>query len=115
TAVVPFIGSPGWEDTLPERIAELEQALRERGQRSAAGKPALPALLIMNGERDELVPPIGAQRLVEALRPVYSSPPERLDFHLDANLGHGVTEGMWRAAFEWIGRYLPSAGPAAGR
>src|SRR5207244_9007915 len=63
TAVVPFIGSPGWEATLPERIAELEQILRERSRQSADSQPSLPALLIMNGERDELVPPIGAQRL----------------------------------------------------
>jgi pimeloyl-ACP methyl ester carboxylesterase len=115
TAVVPFIGSPGWEATLPERIAELERVLRERSQRPAAGRPSLPALLIMNGERDELVPPVGAQQLVEALRPLYAATPERLEFHLDPNLGHGVTEAMWGRAFEWIGRYLPATGAAAGR
>jgi pimeloyl-ACP methyl ester carboxylesterase len=110
TTVVPFIGSPGWEATLPERISELEQTLRERSRRSAGGQPSLPALLIMNGERDELVPPIGAQRLHDALLPLYSSTPERLEFHLDPSLGHGVTEAMWRTAFEWMSRYLPPAG-----
>src|SRR4051794_33112922 len=104
TAVVPFIGSPGWPAELPERVRKLAEALRERGRR--AGPEGLPALLMMNGQRDELVAPDGATQLHQALLPVYVDAPSRLEYHLDPALGHSVTEPMWRAAVEWVARFL---------
>jgi uncharacterized protein len=109
TALVPFIGSPGWEPSVAERVQELERALRERCGPAPASGGYLPALLIMNGEQDELVPPEGAQLLYQALRPLYEAAPERLEFHLDPALGHTVTETMWQAGFDWITRFLPAA------
>jgi uncharacterized protein len=110
TALVPFIGSPGWQPLLPERVREIETALRERCGPAPARADCLPALLIMNGQQDELVPPEGARMLAEALRPLYAAAPERLEFHLDPALGHTVTDTMWRAGFDWISRFLPAAG-----
>jgi uncharacterized protein len=110
TALVPFIGSPGWQPLLPERVREIETALRERCGPAPAIEHCLPALLIMNGQQDELVPPEGARMLAEALRPLYAAAPERLEFHLDPALGHTVTDTMWRAGFDWISRFLPAAG-----
>jgi fermentation-respiration switch protein FrsA (DUF1100 family) len=103
-AVVPFIGSPGWQPELPQRVPELARALQER--RGGSGPDALPALLIMNGQQDELVSPEGATMLHQALLPVYADAPARLEYHLDPALGHAVTEPMWRAAVEWIARFL---------
>jgi fermentation-respiration switch protein FrsA (DUF1100 family) len=103
-AVVPFIGSPGWATELPQRVPELAAALQERGRGS--GPESLPALLIMNGQQDELVSPEGATMLHQALLPVYADAPERLEYSLDPALGHAVTEPMWRAAVEWIARFL---------
>jgi pimeloyl-ACP methyl ester carboxylesterase len=103
-AVVPFIGSPGWQGELPERVPELAATLRERARR--AGPEGLPALLIMNGQQDELVTPEGATLLHQALLPIYADAPDRLEYSLDPALGHAVTEPMWRAAVEWIARFL---------
>ncbi len=109
TTLVPFIGSPGWVPSVTERVEKLGAALRERCGQDPGNAGCLPALLIMNGEQDELVPPEGARLLAEALRPLYAGVPERLEFHLDPGLGHTVTEEMWRAGFDWISRFLPAA------
>ena len=106
TALVPFIGSPGWYPSALERARAVETALRERCGPAAATSACLPALLMMNGQQDELVPPEGAQMLYEALLPLYGATPKRLQFHLDPNLGHSVTPSMWQASFDWISRFL---------
>jgi pimeloyl-ACP methyl ester carboxylesterase len=103
-AVVPFIGSPSWPAELPERVSELAGTLQERGRQR--GPEGLPALLIMNGQQDELVSPEGATLLHQALRPIYAAAPDRLEYSLDPALGHAVTEPMWRAAVDWIARFL---------
>lgn len=108
TALVPFIGSPGWVPSVPERVQAVVTALKERCGESPAEGGCLPALLMMNGGQDELVPPEGAKQLSEALQPLYAPAPERLEFHLDPALGHTVTEVMWRAGFDWINRFLPA-------
>jgi uncharacterized protein len=105
-AVAALIGSPGFVGEIPDR-PDLAKRMRQDGPFALAERFPPRALLMINGELDEVVPPAGALRLYEALRPLYTEIPERLVLRLDPNLGHAVTPEMWRESFAWIERYLP--------
>jgi uncharacterized protein len=106
-AVVALIGSPGYVGEVPDR-RDLAAHVQEDGPIAHADRFPPRALLMINGELDEVVSPEGARRLYEALRPLYAGTPDRLVFHLDPTLGHAVTPEMWRASFAWIERFFPA-------
>jgi uncharacterized protein len=104
-AVVALIGSPGFVGEIPDR-PDLAKRLHQDSPFALAERFPPRALLMINGELDDVVPPTGALRLYEALQPLYTEIPERLVLRLDPNLGHAVTPEMWRESFAWIERYL---------
>lgn len=66
-----------------------------------------PAMLLQCGADDQLVPPGGAQRFVEALSETYAGCPERLAIEIDPGVGHEFTPRMWQRSLEWFRRFLP--------
>jgi pimeloyl-ACP methyl ester carboxylesterase len=107
-SVVALIGSPGFVGEIPDR-PEMAAFMQQHGPIALAGRFPPRALLMINGELDEVVAPEGARRLYAALRPLYTDAPDRLVLRLDPLLGHAVTPEMWRDSFAWIERYLPAA------
>jgi pimeloyl-ACP methyl ester carboxylesterase len=109
-AVAALIGSPGHTAEIPGR-PDLEAAIRERSPLEHLDRFPPTALLMINGEMDEVVPPEGVRLLYDALRPLYEETPDRLILLIDPTLGHEVTPAMWRASFEWIARHVPGDDP----
>lgn len=65
-----------------------------------------PAMLFQCGAEDPLIPADGAQRFVEALRPSYTSCPEKLEIRLEPGVGHEFTQTMWQTALRWFKKFL---------
>jgi pimeloyl-ACP methyl ester carboxylesterase len=105
-AAVPLIGSPLlWA---PIALAPEEEA-RIAEINPAAHPERFPpcAVLIQNGETDELVPVQPAAETYERLRPFYAETPERLQFIPYPNVGHEVTPEMASRTVAWLERFLP--------
>jgi len=64
-----------------------------------------PAITFECGAEDDHVPPDGALRFQEALRPTYASTPDRLRVNLHPGAGHQVTPAMWQNSLEWFRRH----------
>jgi len=63
-------------------------------------------VLLLNGERDDLIPLECATSLYEALKPHYQDAPERLRMKVYEGIGHEYTSEMEKEAVEWLRRNL---------
>jgi len=63
-------------------------------------------VLLLNGERDDLIPLECASSLHEALKPHYQAAPDRLRMKVYQGIGHEYTPDMEREAFEWFRKNL---------
>ena len=107
--------SPGPEQearkaTYGLRLRELVDSIDPR-PRLAQVPPK--ALCLINGGADEYIDIESVDRFVAELKPLYREYPGRLRFVPFAEAGHGVTEGMWKEAQEWIVRGLEKTPPGA--
>ncbi len=66
------------------------------------------ALLLLNGEIDDLIPLECARSLYEALRPQYQASRDRLKMKVYPGVGHEYTLEMLDDSVEWLKRYLLS-------
>jgi pimeloyl-ACP methyl ester carboxylesterase len=108
-AAVPLIGSPLlWA---PVQL-EAEEAARVAEINPAAHPERFPpcAVLIQNGEDDELVSIAPAAETYERLRPYYAETPERLRFVPYPGVAHAVTPEMVAETVAWLERFLPVNG-----
>ena len=69
----------------------------------------LPAVAIFCGSEDEVVPPEGAVRFVQALGPIYEAAPERIAITIEARIAHEFTNSMWQGCLDWFRRHLEPA------
>jgi uncharacterized protein len=65
-----------------------------------------PAITFQCSAGDTMVPPDGATRFVEKLKPLYEGSLERLEVVLEQGVGHELTETMWRSSLAWFRRFL---------
>lgn len=67
-----------------------------------------PALLVIRGSEDDVVPVLGIERLHAALRPHYQHAPERLCFETLPGIGHGLDDAGKVAAIaeDWLAAQL---------
>lgn len=65
-----------------------------------------PAISFQLGAEDRMIPPSSAQRLAEALAPIYAASPERLAVVIEEDVGHEFTEGMWQRSLDWFRLFL---------
>lgn len=97
-AAVTIVGSPEW------RLPWLESPHLH----PEAFYPT--ALLSQVGERDDVVPPKGARRFYETLKPYYADRPERLEFVEYPNMGHhpdaAAAAEIQRRTVAWFETYL---------
>jgi len=63
-------------------------------------------VLLLNGERDDLIPLECASSLYEALKPHYRDAPDRLRMKVYEGIGHEYTSEMEKEAVEWLRRNL---------
>jgi len=63
-------------------------------------------VLLLNGERDDLIPLECATSLYEALKPHYRDAPERLRMKVYEGIGHEYTSEMEKEAVEWLRRNI---------
>ncbi|MHB1036384.1 MAG: dienelactone hydrolase family protein [Pirellulales bacterium] len=75
----------------------------------------LKAVCLINGGRDEYIDLESVRGFAAQLKPLYQKDPNRLRFVPFAEVGHGVTEPMWKEAREWIVRGLEEAPPKPAR
>ena len=67
-----------------------------------------PYIAFQCGAEDRQVPPDGAQRFVEALRPLYGREVARLRVNLQPGTAHGFTPQMWEWSLDWFEQHLPA-------
>jgi dienelactone hydrolase len=69
-------------------------------------------LLVLNGEKDPLVPVEAARQAAESARRAYAAAgvPERFRFEAAPGVGHAVPPAHRRLALEWLGRWLAGRG-----
>lgn len=60
------------------------------------------ALCLINGGHDEYIAIESVRQFVPDLEPLYARDRDRLRFVPFSEAGHGVTDGMWKEAREWI-------------
>ena len=65
-----------------------------------------PAMSFQCGSDDQLIPPGGAQRFVDALAETYTQCPEKLELILEDGISHQFTQQMWTNALRWFQRFL---------
>jgi len=63
-------------------------------------------VLLLNGERDDLIPLECASSLYEALKPHYQDAPDRLRMKVYKGIGHEYTSEMEKEAVEWLRRNI---------
>jgi len=63
-------------------------------------------VLLLNGERDDLIPLECASSLYEALKPHYQDAPDRLRMKVYKGVGHEYTSEMEKEAVEWLRRNI---------
>jgi pimeloyl-ACP methyl ester carboxylesterase len=105
SAIVSILGSP---DFAP-RSGNVPDNLRERVARSPihqlARFPPRPVLLL-NGGRDDRVPPDPARRFHEALRPLYGDRETAVHYREYPESGHFVREDDWRDLWQCVLSFL---------
>jgi dienelactone hydrolase len=119
SAVVGFIGAvdfrydmtktaPGPEHdakwkALSPRVRQLVTSIDPR-ERKAAIAPK--ALFLANGAKDKGIDIESIKTFVKELEPNYKAAPERLKFLEEPEVGHTVTDRMWKEGTEWLVRHL---------
>jgi len=63
-------------------------------------------VLLLNGERDDLIPLECASSLYEALKPHYQDAPDRLRLRVYKGIGHEYTSEMEKEAVSWLRRSI---------
>ena len=63
-------------------------------------------VLLLNGERDDLIPLECASSLYEALKPHYQDAPDNLRMKVYKGIGHEYTSDMEKEAVEWLRRNI---------
>lgn len=108
-AVVSILGSPDWTpchgDVDPAARPWLAEAPVHHPERFPPR-----ALLLANAGRDVNVPPEGARRFAEALRPRYTAWPDRLHYEEYPESDHFMREGdwddLWDKTLSWFRLHL---------
>jgi len=103
----PMIGSPEWQDAASRNRIELDGPLTALWEPKLHPEKFYPtALLMQTGAKDEVVPPDGARRLNEVLKPLYASTPERLSYVEYPKLDHSSPLYMENVTTQWFVRFL---------
>ncbi|HEX5322954.1 MAG TPA: alpha/beta hydrolase [Capsulimonadaceae bacterium] len=111
-AMACVISSPDWVTADPTRTPPADSPV---GQMLAAMSPVNHAedysplaLLMANGDADEIVTPFGSVLLEERLRPIYEAAGqgERLSLIIYGDLGHAYLPEMQEMAVQWMQRFL---------
>ena len=96
-AVATIVASPHWVGAPASPHLQLDRF-------------APTPLLMVTGSDDEVVSPLPARQLFEALRPRYAEQPERLHLLELASEGHMFSPGGWARGWGevcgWLGRFL---------
>jgi dienelactone hydrolase len=119
SVVVGFIGAvdfrydvtktaPGPEQdakwkALSPRVRQLVDSIDPR-ERKASMVPK--ALFLANGARDKGIDIQSIKTFVQDLEPRYKDTPDRLKFLEEPEVGHSVTDRMWKEGTEWLQRHL---------
>ncbi len=88
---------------LSPRVRQLVGSLNPRDRKAAI---APKALFLANGARDKGIDIQSIKTFVKELRPSYRDYPDRLTFLEEPEVGHTVTDRMWREGTQWLLRHL---------
>jgi dienelactone hydrolase len=119
SAVVAFIGAvdfrydmtktaPGpaqdakWKALSP-RVRQLVDSIDPKTRKAAI---APKAMFLANGAGDKGIDIETIKTFVKELRPSYKDNPERLKFLEEPDVGHSVTDRMWKEGGEWLQDHL---------
>lgn len=89
---------------LSPRVRQLVASLNPRDRMSAI---APKALFLANGGRDKGIDIQSVKKFVKELQPSYKNYPDRLKLLEEPEVGHSVTDRMWKEGTEWLLRQLP--------
>jgi hypothetical protein len=64
------------------------------------------ALFLANGARDKGIDIQSIKTFVKELQPSYKDHPDRLKLLEEPEVGHSVTDRMWKEGTEWLNRHL---------
>jgi dienelactone hydrolase len=119
SVVVGFIGAvdfrydvtktaPGPEQdakwkALSPRVRQLVDSINPL-ERKATIAPK--ALFLANGARDKGIDIQSIKTFIKDLQPSYKATPDRLRFLEEPDVGHSVTDRMWKEGSEWLQRHL---------
>jgi len=95
----------GFKETRRQTVDEIAHLVSEWDPLNRVHAMPPCAVLLLNGERDNVVPKECAERLHEAAKPHYREFPEKLCLR-EYPCGHEVTRAMEREAARWLTRNL---------
>jgi len=97
----------GLDTKLVEKFAQSARELIEKYDpiNNAHLFRSIPVLLL-NGERDDLIPLECASSLCEALKPHYQDAPDKLRMKVYKGVGHEYTSEMEKEAVKWLRRNI---------
>jgi dienelactone hydrolase len=85
---------------------ELQTLLREYDAIHHLDGFAPVPLLLVNGGKDDIVPPRGQRDLAEKLAPYYAGQPSRLRFSLYPDLAHETSPALLEEVHRWLRQFL---------
>lgn len=106
------LGSPDWlglnQQLGPPTDAATAQAIYRMSPLTRAEAMAPRPILMLHGDRDEVVPVTGVQALNEKLAPIYKGLDcsERLEMVIYEGLGHVYTDDMINRSIAWTQRFI---------
>ena len=91
-----------WKALSP-RVRQLVDSIDPKDRKAAI---APKALYLANGTKDKGIDIETVKTFVKEIQPRYKDAPDRLKFLEEPDVGHSVTERMWKEGGEWLQRHL---------
>lgn len=90
-------------NAMSPRVRQLVGSINSRDHMTAL---APKAVMLANGAKDGGIDIQTIRSFVKDLQPSYAAYPDRLAFLEEPDVGHTVTDRMWRDGFQWLVRHL---------